>query len=105
MNGVLAQIGGGTRNKFDNKGHHGNVNKFDSIMYCYFIYNYVEHKIYDYPHKYATRLMFKEKVMAATPRKENIVVNMVLQVTISSQILENVIFKDKPLKNKSLVDW
>jgi len=54
MNGVLAQIGGGTRNKFDNKGHHGDGKKIDSIIYCYFNYNYVEHKIYDYPHKYAT---------------------------------------------------
>ncbi len=51
MNGVLAQISGGTRNKFDNKGHHGDVKKFDSIIYYCFIYNYVEHKIYDYPHK------------------------------------------------------
>ncbi len=51
MNGVLAQISGGTINKFDNKGHHGDVKKFDSIIYYCFIYNYVEHKIYDYPHK------------------------------------------------------
>ncbi len=61
MNGVLAQINGGTRNKFGNKGGQGNANKFGSIVYCCFICNFIEHKIYNYPHKDVAQAMFKEK--------------------------------------------
>ncbi len=44
MNGVSAQIGGGVGNKFDNKGGHKEVNKFNSIIiYHCFIYNSIEH--------------------------------------------------------------
>jgi hypothetical protein len=47
--------------------------------------------------------MFKEKAMAATPKKDNVFVNMVL--VTCTQILENVVFKEKePLKNKSLAN-
>jgi hypothetical protein len=49
--------------------------------------------------------MFREKAMIATPKKEDIVVNMVLAITTRNHIFENVVFKEKPLKNKSLVDW
>jgi len=48
--------------------------------------------------------MFKEKVVAATPKKENVAINMVLQVTTCSSIPKNVIFKEKTFKNKSLVN-
>jgi hypothetical protein len=40
-------------------------------------------------------MMFREKVTMATPKKENVVVNMVLVVTTHNQIPKNVIFKDK----------
>ncbi len=60
MNGVLAQLGG-TWNKSNNKRGHEEVNKSDSIIYCYLIYNSIEHKICDYPNKDAAQTMFKEK--------------------------------------------
>jgi hypothetical protein len=41
--------------------------------------------------------MFKEKVATIAPKKEYVVVNMVLVITTYNQILENVIFKDKSL--------
>jgi hypothetical protein len=50
--------------------------------------------------------MFKEKETMVTPKKDNVVVNMVLAITICNQIPKNVVFKEKkPFKNKSLVDW
>ncbi len=50
--------------------------------------------------------MFKEKAMVVPPKKEDIVVNMVLVTTTCNQILENVVFKEKePHKNKSLANW
>jgi hypothetical protein len=50
--------------------------------------------------------MFKEKATTNPPKKENVAVNMVLAITTRTQILENVIFKEKePLKNKRLADW
>jgi len=50
--------------------------------------------------------MFRGNAMAITPKKEDIVMNMVLVVTIHSQIPENVVFKEKELhKNKSLANW
>jgi hypothetical protein len=51
VNGILTQIGGGTRNKSSNKRCREEVNKFGSIIYHCFIYNFIEHKIYDCPHK------------------------------------------------------
>jgi hypothetical protein len=39
--------------------------------------------------------MFKKKVTTTTPKKEDFVVNMVLEVTAYSQMLENVVFKEK----------
>jgi hypothetical protein len=45
--------------------------------------------------------MFREKVATTTTKKED-VVNMVLAITTYSQMLENVVFKEKwPLKNKA----
>jgi hypothetical protein len=47
--------------------------------------------------------MFNEKVTTVTPKKDNVVVNMVLVITTHSRIPENVVFKEKePFKNKSL---
>jgi hypothetical protein len=39
--------------------------------------------------------MFKEKAMMNTPKKEDVIVNMILIITTRHQILENVVFKDK----------
>jgi hypothetical protein len=39
--------------------------------------------------------MFKEKAMTRTPKKDNVVVNMILIVTTCNQIPENVVFKEK----------
>jgi hypothetical protein len=62
-------------------------------------------KIYDYPYKDATWAMFKGKTMVATPKKDNVDVNVVLAITTCYQILENVVFKEKePFKNKNLAD-
>lgn len=106
MNGISAQTGGGTRNKCNNKGGCEEANKFGSIIYYCFTCNSFEHKMYDYSHKDAVQLMFREKVMTTTPKEEDVVVNMILAVITYSEMLENVVFKEKqPLKNKSLVDW
>jgi hypothetical protein len=60
--------------------------------------------IYDYPPKDAIQTMFREKAIMATPKEDNVVVNMVLAITTYSQIPENVVFKEKePFKNKRLV--
>jgi hypothetical protein len=49
--------------------------------------------------------MFKKKVVMITPKKDNVVVNMVLAITTHSKILENVVFKEKkPFKNKNLAN-
>jgi hypothetical protein len=66
----------------------------------------IENKIYDYPHKDIIQAMFKEKVVATAPKKNDVAINMVLAITTRSQILKKVVFKEKePFKNKSLVDW
>jgi hypothetical protein len=54
MNGVSAQINGGTRNKFGNKGNWGEINKSSSIISQCFVYSFIEHKIYNYPFKGVT---------------------------------------------------
>jgi hypothetical protein len=59
---------------------HKYVNKSSSIIYCCFIHNFVEHKVYDYLHKDTIQLMFKEKVMVVAPKKDNVDVNMVLHL-------------------------
>jgi hypothetical protein len=51
MNGILAQTGDGTRNKCNKKGGCEEANKYSYIIYCCFICNSFEHKMYDYPHK------------------------------------------------------
>jgi hypothetical protein len=83
VNGVLAQFGG-TGNKSSSKRGQGKGNKSTSIIYCCFICNSIEHQIYDYLHKDATQAMFKEKVAVATFKKDDVVVNMVLAVSIRS---------------------
>jgi hypothetical protein len=80
MNGVLAQIGGNIRNKFGNKGGHGEANKSSTIIYHYFFCSYVEHKVDDYLHKNVVQAMSRETTMVATPKKKY-VVNMVLAIT------------------------
>jgi hypothetical protein len=50
MNGILAQIYGGIGNQSNNKGGCEKTNKSNSILYHCFYYNFVEHKIYIYPH-------------------------------------------------------
>jgi len=83
VNGVTAQIGRGASNKFGNKRGHKKTNKSSSIIYYCFIYNYVEHKIYNYPHKDVAHIMFKEKATTIAPKKE-VIFNMVLVVTTHS---------------------
>jgi hypothetical protein len=39
--------------------------------------------------------MFREKVMIVAPKKDDVVVNMVLAITTHSQIPKNVVFKEK----------
>jgi len=73
VNGISTQTNGGTRNKFGNKGGCGEVKKSSSIIYYYFTYNFVEHKICDCLYKYVVQAIFKEKAMAATPKKDNVV--------------------------------
>jgi hypothetical protein len=46
------------------------------------IYNFVETKIYDCPHKDATKAMFREKVVVVAPKKDDVVVNVISVVTI-----------------------
>ncbi len=68
-------------------------------------YNFSKHKIYNYLHKDAAQAMFIKKAVVSIPKKED-VVNMVLVIITRSQILENVVFKEKwPFKNRSLNDW
>ncbi len=106
VNGVLTQLGTRARNKFNNKGGHGDANKSSSIIYCYFIYNFVKHQIYDSLHNDIFHTMFKEKVTTSEPKKEDVTINMVLAITTCNQIPKNVVFKEKePHKNKCLADW
>ncbi len=105
MNGILTQTSGGARKKSDNKRGPREVNKFNSIIYHCFVYNSIEHKIYNYHNKDAIQVMFREKATLVTPKKEDVAINMILAITTHSQIPKNVVFKEKkPLKNKSLVD-
>jgi hypothetical protein len=39
--------------------------------------------------------MFKEKAMTATPKRDDVIGNMVLAVTTHNQIPKNVVFKEK----------
>jgi len=93
MNGVSAQINGGTRNKSSNKGSWGEINKSGSIIFQCFVYNFIEHKIYNYPFKGVTQEMFKEKVTMVEAKKD--VVNMVMAITTCRQLLTNVVFMEK----------
>ncbi len=63
-NGILAQTNGGIENKSDNKKGWGKKNKFGSIIYQCFIYNSIEHKIYNCFHKDGAQTMFAKKVVA-----------------------------------------
>jgi hypothetical protein len=64
-----------------NKGGRREVNKSSSIIYHCVICSSIEHKIYDYPYKDAAHAMFKEKVAIATPKKDDVVVNIVSTIT------------------------
>ncbi len=88
----MTQISGCTRNKSSTKGGHGEANKSSFIIYWCFFCNSIEHKIYNYLHKDAVHVMFKEKATMATFKKENYVtINMVLVITTYSQIPENIV--------------
>ncbi len=101
MNGVPTQLGG-TWNKSNNKRGHKEANKSSSIIYHYFICNVVETKTYDCLHKDAIHALFKKKGVLVAPKKDDVVVNMILVVTIHNQIPKKMVFKEKkPLKNKS----
>jgi len=93
MNGVSAQINGGTTNKSGNKSSWGEINKSGSIISQCFVYSFIEHKIYNYPLKGVTQEMFKEKVTMVEANKN--VVNMVMAITTYSQLLKNVVFMEK----------
>jgi hypothetical protein len=95
VNGVSAQIGRGTSNKSGNKRGRKKTNKSSSIIYYCFICNSVKHKIYNYPHKDMAHAMFKEKAVVIAPKKEDVVLNMVLVVTTHSEIPKNVVCKEK----------
>jgi hypothetical protein len=58
------------------------VNKFGCIIYWCFICNFVEHKIYDCPHKDAVQAMLMENIVAIKAKNENAIVNIVLATTI-----------------------
>jgi hypothetical protein len=83
VNGTSTQLGG-TKTKFGNKRGRGEANKSSSIIYHYFICDSIKHKIYDYLYKDAAQAMFKEKVTVATPKKDDVIVNMVLVVITRS---------------------
>ncbi len=103
MNGISTQTNGGAGNDFSNKRGRKKTNKFDSIIYHCFICNSIKHQIYEYPHKDIAQTKFKEKATTTAPKKENIVINMVLGIITYIQILENVVFKDKNLSRTR--DW
>ncbi len=106
MDGILTQTNGGARKKSNNKRGHEEVNKSSSIIYHCFIYNSIEHKIYNYPNKDAIQMMFREKAIMVAPKKEDVAINTILVVSTHSQIPKNVVFKEKePFKNKSLADY
>ncbi len=65
--------------------------------------NSLEHKIYDYPHKLATQEMFRIKVSHAKPKKDEVAINMVLNIETRSHI--GVAQKKEPWKTKSADDW
>ncbi len=69
MNGILTQTGGGIGKKSDNKRGRGEANKSSSIIYHCFIYNSIEHKIYNYPDNDTIQMMFKEKTTVVAPKK------------------------------------
>ncbi len=49
------------------------------------IYNFIEIRIYDCPHKDATKAMFRKKVVVIAPKKDDVVVNMILAVATQVQ--------------------
>jgi hypothetical protein len=84
VNGVLAQTSGGTKNKSNNKRGRREANKYGSIIYHYFICNFIEQNFYEYPHKDVAQVMFKEKATTIKPKKDNVAINMVFVVTTHS---------------------
>jgi hypothetical protein len=66
----------------------------------------MDHKIYDYPHKKATHVMFSEKVVTIKVKNEHVVMNMVLAMTTRNQISKIVVLTEKELqKNKNFIEW
>jgi hypothetical protein len=52
--------------------------------------------------------MFREKVMMVAPKKEDVIINMVLAITTYTQIPENIVVlskEKKPHKNENLAYW
>ncbi len=68
-----------------NHGKQGNQNQGSSPIYRCFICNSLEHKIYDCPHKLVAQEMFQNKVSHVEPKKDEVVVNMVLTIEMKSQ--------------------
>ncbi len=64
--------------------HRGETNKCGSIIYHCFICNSIQHKIYDYFHKDIAQAMFKEKAAMIAPKKDDVIIDMVLVVTTCS---------------------
>jgi hypothetical protein len=62
----------------------GNPNQRSSSIYHCFICNSLKHKVYEYPHKLVAQEMFQDKVSHAKPKKDQVVVNMVLVVEMKS---------------------
>jgi hypothetical protein len=87
VNGVSTQPGE-IGNKYGNNKVCGEANESGSIIYSYFIYNFVKHKIYHYLYKDAAQVMFKKKEVATTRKKDDVAISMVLAITTHSTYLK-----------------
>jgi hypothetical protein len=68
-----------------------------TIYHC-LICGSLDHKIYDFPHKHVTHEIFKDKISTTKPKKEDVVVNMVLtNLTTKSKVVKTtqLVFNDK----------
>jgi hypothetical protein len=64
-------ITGESKNLLVNNYNQNQSNKSGPIAYWCFICNFLEHKIFDYPHCQATQDMFKDKGSPMEPEKKN----------------------------------
>lgn len=71
-----------------------------TTQYSCFICGGPNHKIYDHLHQQATLEMFKNKKTNFAPKKENVIVNMVLVVTTRNQVPKANAFKEKETKQE-----